>query len=226
MCGRYTLTNYGQLSLRFGATDDAAGDAQPRFNIAPSQLVPAIVERPEGRAIEQMRWGFQPAWAAAERGRPAPINARAETLMERPLFRGAVTRGRCLIPADGFYEWQSVPGRRTRQPVYIRLRDGSLFGLAGLYTETRGEEGEALRTCAIITCAPNALIEPIHNRMPAILSPEDEALWLDPAVTDPQPALACLRPYPADRMDAYRVGRLVSDARQEGPELVRPLAAT
>jgi putative SOS response-associated peptidase YedK len=223
MCGRFTLTNPGQLSLRFAATSDGGDELQPRFNIAPSQLVPAIVEGPQARAVEQMRWGFRPAWAGEDRSRPAPINARAETLMERPLFRGAVTRGRCLIPADGFYEWQVVPGQRTKQPMYIRLRDGSLFGFAGLYTETQDEAGDPLRTCAIITCTPNELMAPIHNRMPAILDPAQEALWLDPAVTDPLPVLACLRPYPASSMEAYPVGRLVSAPQHEGPELIRHL---
>ena len=217
MCGRYTLTDPGQLSLRFdvGVTDDAV---LPRYNIAPSQLVPAIVEGPEGRALQQMRWGFQPAWAAPAANRPAPINARAETLLERPLFRGAVARRRCLIVADGFYEWQDV-GRGPKQPVYMRLRTGGLFAFAGLYADA----GEGPATCAIITTAPNDVIKPIHNRMPAILEPAQEAAWIDPLLTDPAAVLACLRPFPAEQIITFPVSRLVSDVRNDGPRLIEPL---
>ena len=146
MCGRFTLTDPGQIPLRFDVEVDA-DTLLPRYNIAPSQLVPVVVERPEGRALQHMRWGFQPAWAPAAPNRPAPINARAETLLERPLFRGAVARRRCLIAADGFYEWQDV-GRGPKQPVYIRLRSGGLFAFAGLYTDN----GAVPATCASGRC--------------------------------------------------------------------------
>jgi putative SOS response-associated peptidase YedK len=165
-----------------------------------------------------MRWGFQPAWAAPAPNRPAPINARAETLLERPLFRGSVARRRCLIVADGFYEWQDV-GRGPKQPVYIRLRSGGLFAFAGLYADG----GEEPATCAIITTEPNELIKAIHNRMPAILDPAVEGIWTDPLLTDPPAALSCLRPFPAEEIIAFPVSRLVSDVRNEGPRLLEPL---
>ena len=217
MCGRYTLTGPGQLPLRFDVEVNA-DTLLPRYNIAPSQLVPVVVERPEGRALQHMRWGFQPAWATAAPNRPAPINARAETLLERPLFRGAVARRRCLIVADGFYEWQDV-GRGPKQPVYIRLRSGGLFAFAGLYTDP----GEGPATCAIITTDPNDAIRPIHNRMPAILEPAQEAVWTDPLLNDPSAVLACLRPFPAEQLITFPVSRLVSDVRHEGPRLIEPL---
>jgi putative SOS response-associated peptidase YedK len=217
MCGRYTLTDPGQLPLRFDVEVNA-DTLLPRYNIAPSQLVPVVVERPEGRALQPMRWGFQPAWAAPAPNRPAPINARAETLLERPLFRGAVVRRRCLIVADGFYEWQGT-GRGPKQPVYIRLRSGGLFAFAGLYTDA----GEGPATCAIITTDPNDAIRPIHNRMPAILEPAQEAVWIDPLLSDPSAVLACLRPFPPEELIAFPVSRLVSDVRNDGPRLIEPL---
>jgi putative SOS response-associated peptidase YedK len=217
MCGRYTLTDPGQLPLRFDVEVNA-DTLLPRYNIAPSQLVPVVVERPEGRALQPMCWGFQPAWATAAPNRPAPINARAETLLARPLFRGSVARRRCLIVADGFYEWQDV-GRGPKQPVYIRLRTGGLFAFAGLYTDA----GEGPATCAIITTDPNDAIRPIHNRMPAILEPAQEAVWIDPLLSDPSAVLACLRPFPAEELITFPVSRLVSDVRNEGPRLIEPL---
>ncbi|HZS89515.1 MAG TPA: SOS response-associated peptidase [Chloroflexota bacterium] len=224
MCGRYTLTAPEQLALRFDLNPDATPAVEARYNIAPSQPVPVIVAQPDGRlALEWMRWGFRPAWAGESR-RPAPINARAETLLERPYFRSAMRQGRCLIPADGFFEWQVQPGRGAKHPMYIRLRDGGLFALAGLYA--RGPDGtDALGgTCAIITTSPNRLMEPIHDRMPAILDPDDEARWLDPDIAAPEVVRDCLRPYPAEAMVAYPVSTRVNAPQNEGAELIAPLA--
>ena len=167
-----------------------------------------------------MRWGFRPAWMKDAGKRPPAINARAETILERPLFRGAVTHGRCLIPADGFYEWQWLVGRPGTQPWHFRLAGGELFGFAGIYAD--GPDREA--TCAIITTAANELVAPIHDRMPVILDPEHEALWLETDLTDPAAVLPCLRAYPPQQMEAYPVGPLVSSVRNDGPELVAPLA--
>ena len=220
MCGRYTLTAPGQLALRFDLDATAVPPLEARYNIAPTQQAPVIVARPDGRpALEWLRWGFQPAWAADTR-RPAPINARAETLLERAYFRTALRQGRCLIPADGFFEWQALSGRGGKQPMYIHLKDGGLFALAGLYTP--GPNG-AGGSCAIITTAPNALMTPIHDRMPAILDPVDEARWLDPGITVPEAVLDCLRPYPAEAMDAYPVSARVNTPRNEGADLLTPL---
>lgn len=223
MCGRYTLTAPEQLALRFDLDPDAVPAVEARYNIAPSQQVPVIVARPNGRpALKWMRWGFQPAWVAAT-CRPAPINARAETLLERSYFRSAVRQGRCLIPADGFYEWASRGDRPGKQPMYIRLKDGGLFALAGLCA--RGPDGAdgAGGTCAIITTAPNRLMEPIHDRMPAFLDPADEARWLDPDIKEPEVVLDCLRPYPTESMNAYPISSRVNTPRNEGPDLIAPL---
>ena len=216
MCGRYTLSNTGQLSLRFGVMAEAG--LEPRYNVAPSQEVPVVVAGYDGPSLEFLRWGFRPAWAGEST--TAPIAARAETLLDRPLFRGALARHRCLIPADGFYEWQEQPGRKTKQPFHIRLRDGELFAFAGLYTV--GKDGSG-GTCALITTSPNDLMAPIHNRMPAILRPEDEARWLDTELTIPEAVLSCLGPYPDDLMTAYPVSTRVSNVRNDGPDLIQPL---
>jgi putative SOS response-associated peptidase YedK len=223
MCGRYTLTAPEQLALRFDLDPDAVPTVEARHNIAPTQQVPVIVAQPDGRlALEWMRWGFQPAWAAESR-RPAPINARAETLLERAYFRSALRQGRCLIPADGFFEWQAQPERSGKQPMYIRLKDGGLFALAGLYTRGAESADGVSGTCAIITTAPNSLMEPIHDRMPAILDRADEARWLERDITAPEAVLDCLRPYSAEAMSAYAVSPQVNAPRNEGPGLVAPL---
>jgi putative SOS response-associated peptidase YedK len=221
MCGRYTLSNVGQLSLRFDVAAEKSGALAPHYNIAPTEQVPVVVEQAEGRMLQTMRWGFQPIWRGADRKAPAPINARAETLLERPLFRSSLPRRRCLIPADGFYEWQPTPGSRTKQPFYIRLRDGSLFALAGLYTDGPSGIGDA--SCAIITTAANELMAPIHDRMPVILPRDAEAAWLDPTFHDTGALLHLLRPYASEAMEAYPVATLVSSVRNDGPELIAPL---
>jgi putative SOS response-associated peptidase YedK len=218
MCGRYTLIDRPNIATRFGLLELGKLETDPRFNVAPSQQVPVVVETPSGRGLRLMRWGFQPAWMKDPR-RPPPINARAETLVERPLFRGAVAHGRCLIPADGFYEWSEAPGRKGKQPMYLRLKGGELFGFAGLHIEGP----DAQETCAIITTAANEVVAPVHHRMPVILDPEDERLWLDPAVTDPAAALACLRSRANERLEFFPVGPLVSSAQNEGPALIERL---
>jgi putative SOS response-associated peptidase YedK len=160
--------------------------------------------------LTELRWGFRPAWLKSPKG-PPPINARAETLLERPMFRGSVARGRCSLPADGFYEWASPPGQKTKQPMHMRLKGGGLFGFAGLHTQDA--DGEPTRV--IITTAANELLASFHVRMPVILEPEYESLWLEPSVTEPEAVLPCLSAFPAERMGAYPVSPLVSSPRNE-----------
>lgn len=222
VCGRYTVQNPAGIPERFlvGFSQTRIEPLpEPRFNVAPSQDVPIVVPVADGRALRTMRWGFRPAWMRETGNRPPPINARAETLLERPLFRGAVARHRCLIPADGFFEWQALPGRKTKQPWHFRLQDGALFAFAGLYAES-----DAGATCALITTEANDLVRPIHDRMPVILRPDDEALWLDPTTTGPTAVLPLLAPYPEELMAAYPVSPAVSSVANDGPHLVAPLA--
>ncbi len=243
MCGRFVLANPGAAVARFKLVPTLETRLPvPRFNIAPTQQIAAIVlpiaggaaelgapaagdrfpvllHGPDGRQLTMMRWGYEPAWLArAGRGKPQ-INARAETLLERPMFRGALTGRRCLIPADGFYEWATPPEGGKKRPLHIRLSGGRPFAFAGIFT--RAADGEL--TCAILTCDPNALMAQIHHRMPCILRPEHEELWLDPEVTDPAALLACLGPYPAEEMEAYAVSEAVNSSRVEGDQLLLPL---
>jgi putative SOS response-associated peptidase YedK len=226
MCGRFTLAEIEALGARFGIAvmeDDSYAEPRPRFNVAPGQQIPVIVETDEGRALRWMEWGFRPGWFKPSAKQPPPINARAETLGERPMFRGALQGGRCLIPADGFYEWQALPGQRAKQPLHIRRKDRALFGFAGLFTERRDDaSGDQIASCAIITTTPNAVMAPIHHRMPVILDPDDEALWLDTAAHDVAAARTALRSYSDDWLEAFPVSPLVSSVRNEGPELLQP----
>ena len=152
--------------------------------------------------------------------RPPPINARGETLLERPMFKGAVAKGRCLIPADGFYEWKVIPGQKAKQPMHIRLKGGELFAFAGLWTWGGDEMGP---TCAIITTAPNELVSTIHDRMPVILTEHGERLWMDrdaPA----EEAMSVLTAYPADLMEAFAVSTAVNRAGYDDPSMVEPIS--
>ena len=220
MCGRYTLTSPEDIAARFGIGALTETHIEPRFNVSPSQGVPVIVGQESGPGLTTMRWGFQPAWMKGDGKRPPPINARSESLLERPMFRGAVAHGRCLIPADGFYEWMTIPGRKTKQPVYIRLKGGDLFAFAGLYVQGPSDVGE---TCVIVTTAANEVLSPIHDRMPVILDREVEMRWLDPDLENGQAALSYLQPVPPDLFETYPVSSLVSSPRNQGPELIEPL---
>ena len=219
MCGRYTLTSPEDIAGRFGLGALTETHIEPRFNVAPSQGVPVIVGRESGPDLTTMRWGFQPAWMRTDGQRPPPINARGESLLDRPMFRGAVAHGRCLIPADGFYEWMAIPGSKTKQPMYIRLKGGELFAFAGLYVQGPNDVGE---TCVIVTTAANEALSPIHERMPVILERDAEMRWLDPDLEDGQAALPYLQPVAPERFESYPVSSLVSSYRNQGPELIVP----
>ena len=223
MCGRYALgLTRAEAEQRYGVVDIDQKRPPvlplPLFNIGPGRAIPVIVETDQGRELRAMQWGFKPRWSK-DGGRPGLINARGETLTERPMFRGAVARSRCVIPATGFYEWQSAGGRRGKQPWYFHLGDGQPFGFAGLWTTDRDGED----TCAIITTTPNELVAEVHDRMPVILAPDAEGEWLDREETDPGAVLGLLAPYPAEVMTGYPVSPAVNRTGNDGPELVRPL---
>lgn len=223
MCGRYMLTAHQEISERF-LLRQIPFALFALFNAAPSQELPVVVEGDDGeRSVRPMRWGLVPRWQTPGQGqgRPiAPINARAETLLEKPMFRSLVGKQRCLVPANGFYEWQRHDGRK--QPYRIRLRDDALFGLAGLYDESP----DGVASFTIVTTTPNELVAPLHDRMPAILHPEDEADWLSRGLTDAAAARALLGPYPAAAMAADPVSTAVNNTRNDGPEILTPVEQT
>jgi putative SOS response-associated peptidase YedK len=232
MCGRYTLVhpseivNDAVLAQRQAAAHIAHWLLEPRYNIGPQQQILTVVGAEGGRELRVMRWGFQPGWFKPSSKVPPPFNARSESLVERPMFRGAVRSARCLIPADGFYEWKVVEGQKRKQPYYIRLRGNGVFYFAGLYTSARADEtGEDTVSCAIVTCAPNELMAGIHNRMPVILTSTAAAYWSDPAVKDADEVVSLLEPCDADAMVVYPVSSAVSLPRNDGPELIEPLVA-
>jgi putative SOS response-associated peptidase YedK len=222
MCGRFTLRHStDEIVERFGA-QEVLLDLPPRYNIAPTQPVAAVTAPDGARRLEGLQWGLVPFWAKDPAIGSRMINARAETIAEKPAYKNAFLRRRCLIPADGFYEWQKTGGRS--QPMYIRLRGDDLFAFAGLWEEWQSPDGSPLRTCTIITVPPNDLVAPIHDRMPAILRRDDEGAWLNPDLRDPGTLRGLLMPHPDAAMDTYPVSRLVNAPTVDDPECVAPLA--
>jgi len=224
MCGRYTVTvTMEELMLHF-MLGNATILYSPRYNIAPGQWVPAIIggHSADDRRLGELRWGLVPHWSAEEKSGPQPINLRAETVAEKPAFQRLLTRKRCLIPADGFYEWKKQ-GSGDKQPVRFIMKDRSLFGMAALYDTWQQPDGGKLHTCTIITTAPNRLVAEVHNRMPVILPREAESLWFDRTATDSRALVPLLTPFPEERMDAYEVDRKVGNSRYDEADCIEPI---
>jgi len=223
MCGRFTLYHSeDELLDRFEASrpPQEKEALEPRYNVAPSQPVTAVLGR-GGRQLQSLQWGLIPAWAKDVR-RPL-INVRADTLAEKPYFRAALAKRRCLIPASGFYEWKEAdnPNEGGKTPVYFRRADGDLFGFAGIWEERVAADGSPLITCAVITTEPNSLLGLVHNRMPMILAQKDEQLWLDNTLTDAADFLPLLSPY-AEALEAYPVSRRVNAPANDSAECIEP----
>ncbi len=216
MCGRFTIfADPARLAERFQAALPPDG-LSPRYNAAPTQQLPVILND-DPPAIQLLRWGLIPFWAKDPSIGSRMINARSETLVDKPAFRAAFKKRRCLVLADGFYEWLQTP--QGKQPMRITLASGEPFAMAGLWESWDAPDGSLLRTFTIVTGDPNDLVAPIHNRMPAILLPEHEAIWLDNAA-EPAIWLDILRPYPAERMAAYPVSRRVNFVGNDDAGLV------
>ena len=221
MCGRYTLATDIEAYLAEIGIRVPAELRHPRhYNIAPSQPVVGLVADP-GLRLEVMEWGYLPGWAKPENDLRPVINARAEGVAEKPFFRGAFRSSRCALLADGFYEWKKEG--REKHPYRIRLKDGGVFALAGLWSFRHEPDGSEHATCAIITTEPNRLMEDSHNRMPVILNPSDLALWLDPKAGS-KDLLSLLDPYPATEMEAYEVSRLVNSPTNDTPACIESIA--
>ena len=221
MCGRYTLRITSQELAEFFDLFRHP-ETTPRYNIAPTQnvLVIRTASLDAPREATFMRWGLIPSWSKSLTGPPL-FNARSETVAEKPSFRTAFRRRRCLIPADGFYEWQALTPKQ-KQPHYITLRSGHPFAFAGLWESWQSPDGSKVESCTIITTAANAFMQPLHDRMPVILSPDEFAPWLDFELTEPGQLLPMLDQYPGDDMAEHAVSSLVGSVRNDSPELIVP----
>ena len=222
MCGRFSQAQIAELDREIANLLEAP-PLEPRFNVAPTQDAAVVRERPAGggRVVQLLRWGLIPRWAKDPAIGNRMINARSETVAEKPAFKTPFLRQRCLVPADGFYEWQQTGG--AKQPYYIRREDRRPLLLAGLWDRWDGDPEGPVDSFTILTTEPNEVVAPIHNRMPVILPPERYDAWLDPAHRDLAALRALLRPFAAGEMTAYPVSRYVNSPRNEGPECVSPV---
>ncbi|HXG68467.1 MAG TPA: SOS response-associated peptidase [Blastocatellia bacterium] len=221
MCGRFVRRKtMPEIAEEFGV-EEIVADLKPSYNIAPTQEV-AMVISDGGRKLLQARWGLIPAWADDPSIGNRMINARAETVTQKASFKNPFRKQRCLIVADGFYEWMQAG--RGKKPFFIHLKSGRSFGFAGLYENWLSPERERITTCTIITTDANELMKPIHQRMPVIIPKEKEDLWLDPAQKDESALLDLLKPYPSNLMEAYEVSRVVNTPANNSPACLEPVA--
>ncbi|RAP78136.1 SOS response-associated peptidase [Paenibacillus montanisoli] len=222
MCGRYTITvSLEELMLRYWISSTNVPYHRPKYNVAPGQMVFAIVSDGTQNRLGELKWGLVPAWADNLKVGNKMLNARSETVWEKPAFKQLIRRKRCIIPADGFYEWRK--DGEDKQPMRIVKRDRKLFSMAGLYDTWVSPAGIKLSTCTILTTTPNKLMEPIHDRMPVILHEESEALWLDRTVQDHEQLGALLRPFPSELLEAYPVAKTVGSVANDDAACIEPL---
>ncbi len=223
MCGRFTLTaDPADLQEAFYWVDFGNVDITPRYNIAPTQGV-AVVTNDGRNKLDFFTWGLVPSWAKDPSIGGRMINARSETLAEKPSFRNAYKRRRCLILADGFYEWTQNPGEKFKTPMFIRMADRKPFAFAGLWEDWHSADGSRILSTTIITTQPNRLLAPIHNRMPVILPVEAYQKWLTSGEVPASQLDPLLRPYNPDLMEAFPVSRLVNRPQNDTPECIRPV---
>ena len=223
MCGRFTLTaSLAEIAERFDAVYSIKPeDFSPSYNIAPSQSVLAVINNGKTNRMGFLRWGLIPPWAKDISIGYKMVNARAETLTEKPSYRQAFYKRRCLIVADSFYEWKQINNQKI--PMRILLKSHDLFAMAGLWEHWTSPDGNSIFSCTIITTKPNQLMASIHDRMPVILKPEDEKIWLNPSIRDPHVLKSLLKPYDSERMKAYEVSPLVNSPKNNSPELIQPI---
>ncbi|KGP77613.1 MULTISPECIES: SOS response-associated peptidase [Paenibacillus] len=222
MCGRFTIVDpLESIMERYLAFDANGFDYRPNYNVAPMQFIPSIIATSNGNRLGSLRWGLVPSWAKDDKIGSKMINARAETLTEKPAFKRLISSKRCIVPCSGFYEWKKdVSGK---QPMRILMRDNSIFSLAGLYDTWLDPDGNKLSTCTIITTEPNIFMAEIHNRMPAIIRPQDEEEWLN-RETDKKSVIGLLRPFAAEEMRAYKVDSSVGNVKNNNKELIREVS--
>jgi len=223
MCGRYRLSRRKHLVEEYFGADSEGYDWNPRYNIAPTQPVPVIRQHPREpiRTLSLLRWGLIPSWAKDPSVGVGMINARAETAAVKPAFREALESRRCLIPADGFYEWQR--NGKTGQPYCFEVGDGELFAFAGLWDRWKNASGSVIETCSILTTTPNAVTSSVHDRMPVILCSDNYHLWLDSAFRDTASVSKMLRPFDAGLMRRYPVSARVNNVQNDDADCAKPL---
>jgi putative SOS response-associated peptidase YedK len=222
MCGRFTLTDPSprRLTQRFDLDGTFEIDERPRFNIAPTDPVIAIRRTEEAKnQAGRLRWGLVPGFWAEKKGQRPLINVRAETADTQPAFKGSFEQRRCLIPADGFYEWRK--DEKGKQPIWFSRPEGELFAFAGIWAELRPKDRDPIVSCALFTCAPNKMMRPIHDRMPVVLERSLESAWLDPD-TPVDELLEILHPAPEDALELREVGDAVNRTSEDGPHLLDP----
>lgn len=224
MCGRFTQTQSAEAIAKvFQLTE--VPSLTPRYNIAPTQSIATVLQTPEqkDRQFRMLHWGLIPSWAKDLKLGAKLINARAETVAEKPAFRSAFRQRRCLVLADGFYEWQQQENKKQKQPFYFRLSQSQPFAFAGLWEHWEDGSDEVIESCTILTTEPNELMKPVHNRMPVILDPKDYELWLDPDVKKSELLQPLLRPYPIEEMTAYPVSTAVNKPSNDTAECINSL---
>lgn len=225
MCGRFTnAAKKEQIRKEFNISFNNPITDAPRFNIAPSQMIDVVFEPETERIVSQLKWGLVPHWAKDADIGNRMINARSETLREKPSFREAFKSRRCIIPTTGFYEWKKATGGNAKQPFYFYLNDREVFGFAGLWEEWLDKQtGEMLETCAIITTAANDVLKPVHDRMPVILKADNYDEWLDAKIKDTNRLQHLLKPFLAKKMSSHAVSTSVNIPEANSPELVIPI---
>jgi putative SOS response-associated peptidase YedK len=223
MCGRYKLSRRKQIIEEYFDSVSGEEDWTPRFNIAPTQPVPVIRQNPKEpvRELSLMRWGLIPSWSKDSSASAQMINARTETAATKPAFRDALKSRRCLIPADGFYEWARAG--KTKQPFCFEVNRGELFAFAGIWDCWKHPNGNWIKTCSILTTTPNAVTAAVHDRMPAILDPDSYDLWLDPGVTNVVAVSELLKPFDARLMRCYRVSSRINHVANDDEECSAPV---
>jgi putative SOS response-associated peptidase YedK len=223
MCGRYRLSQRKQIIEEHFDSAPWAEDWSPRFNIAPTQPVPVICQNPKKpvRELALMKWGLIPHWAKTPSIAASTINAKSETAATKPAFRDPLRLRRCLIPADGFYEWQRAG--KSKQPYCFEVNDGELFAFAGLWDRWKDPSGNWVKTCSILTTTPNAMTAAVHDRMPVILDPDTYDLWLDPGMSDVHAASELLKPYDARLMRCFPIGTRINYVTNDDAECSRPV---
>lgn len=222
MCGRYGFTDPSKIKDRFEIENPKdLSDLKPRYNIAPSQWLPVITKNQvtNHNRVELMKWGLLPSWSSDPRKANMMINARAETIHQKPSYQKPLRFQRCLIPVTHFFEWKQT--KEGKVPYLIRLKNAEMFSFAGVYDVNEKVEDKPVKTYTIITTEPNELVEPIHNRMPVILKKTTENIWLDPTITDPENLLGLLVPFSAGLMEAYPVFSTVNDPANDYSDVIK-----